>query len=407
MLARQKTYQCLVRNAIAQPALEMLVDVCDVAVVEQGGKMPNPNVLFLRNDKISTDDYPDLIALGRAGTGVDNIDNNDLTKVSNRGIPIFYAPGANANSVAELAFMLMYGCARNVFEARNFVQQIDVKLGNEAIDKLVDKSKKQFRGFELMGKTLGVVGMGNIGRIVAKRAIHTGMHVIAFDPMIQDDVWERDFDPSIMRASSIKRLMRGSDVVSVHVNLNDQTRHLIGAEEIAEVKRGAILLNLAREPICDEDVIISALDGKRLHAFISDFPTERLITHPKAVTMPHLGASTGEAEERAGIMAAKALVDYLQFGVVANSINFPTLEARPRAGIRMRLAIPHRNVPGIIGLVGDAIRDAGGNIGPFHSDTKNGLGYCVADMENTITLENVTRFIKSKPDILGVRTFAF
>lgn len=376
----------------------------------QGGlmvadRLDNPHGIVVRSTKIDTGDYPNLLAIARAGVGVDNIDGGTFEKATARGICVLYAPGANANSVNELTFTLLGGCARNVYAARDFVQGIDSTLTEEGIHELVEKSKKQFAGFELLGRAFGVIGMGNIGRLVAKGALARGMEVFAYDPMLTTEQWEQ-VDPAITRVMSVSDIFRKCNVVSLHVTSTKETRHLIDAEAMTDMREGTVLINLSREPICEEEAVLRHLESKKLATFITDFPTRRTLRHDKVICTPHIGASTEEAEERCAIMACRELVDYLKFGIVVNSVNFPTMEIRPRPGIRMRLAIPHKNVPGMVALISDTIRDAGANIGPLHNDTKNGLGYCVVDMENVIDDEKIT-YIKSQPNIFDVRMFRF
>jgi D-3-phosphoglycerate dehydrogenase / 2-oxoglutarate reductase len=388
-------------NAVAPAGRGVLEAACKV-----GEHRPDDvQGILLRSSKIRTANYPNLLAVARAGVGVDNIDRGDISEATARGIPVFYAPGANANSVAELVFTLLGACARNIFPARSFVRDIDPHLEDAEIDKLVEAEKKRFRGFELFGKTLGIIGLGNIGRLVAKGAIARGMHVVACDPLLSEEGWEQ-LDPGITRVAGIYQIFRRSDVVSVHVTSTSETRHLINAGNIPDIKDGAILMNLSREPICDEDAVLPALEARKIGCFITDFPTVRTAVHPNVICMPHLGASTGEAEERSAVMAAKQLSDYLQFGVVVNAVNFPNMEVRPQVGIPMRLAVPHRNMPGKLKLIGDIIGETGVNISAMHNVTGGEIGYCVVDLDSTIP-DNRIDFLNGHDGILGVLAFHF
>jgi D-3-phosphoglycerate dehydrogenase / 2-oxoglutarate reductase len=391
-------FRLLVLNDIAKKALEQFSGVANLSKDADG-----PHAIIVRSAKVHIDQYPDLLAVARAGTGVDNIVT--IENATARGIPVFFAPGANANSVNELFAALVGLYARNIVEAIRFVRGIDPALSNDEIHKLVEAEKKRFKGFELSERTLGVIGLGNIGKMVARTALDRGMSVFGYDPHLSDAAW-CEIDGAVQRAASLQQLVRRADIVTVHTDLNGSSRGIVGPELIASMKSGAVLVNLAREPVCDEDAVLAALERKHLAQYITDFPTQRTLTHPQVICTPHLGASTEDAEERSGIMAAQTLAAYLRSGVVENSVNFPAMDEEPREGVRMRLAIPHRNLPDVIGTISHTLGKNGINIGALHNVTKQELGYMVVDLEHPADDAQLEP-IRSLENVLSLRVLRF
>ncbi|MCE9541663.1 3-phosphoglycerate dehydrogenase, partial [Candidatus Kaiserbacteria bacterium] len=239
-------YALLMLNSIARQGLDILADQCTV----YENNLKDPHAILVRSTKVDTDDYEaDLLAIARAGVGYDNI---TVDKATERGIPVFFAPGANANSVKELVFASLGIAARNLHRSQQFLQGIDTELPNSEIDKLVEAGKKKFSGFELLGKKFGVIGMGNIGRLVAKTALALGMEVVAYDPHLTPDQWEESVDPGVKRVAGIFQLFKRANIVSVHVTSTDETRNLINDGNMADMHDGTILINMSREPVCNE-----------------------------------------------------------------------------------------------------------------------------------------------------------
>ena len=280
-------------------------------------QIKDPDAILLRSYKMHDMEIPaSVLAIGRAGAGTNNI---PIKKMSERGIPVFNAPGANANAVKELAIAGMLQGARNICQASNYVSTLS--LSGDALNKAVEAGKKQFVGFELPGKTLGVIGLGAIGVEVANTALSLGMHVMGFDPAITvKNAWQ--LSSGVQQAESLDQLFQHSDFITLHIPLVDATRNIVNDSSFKIMKEGAVLLNLARGEIVDNDAALAALDNGRLHSFVTDFPTPDLIKHPKVVALPHLGASTGEAEENCSIMVAENLKDYLENGNSKYSVNF-------------------------------------------------------------------------------------
>lgn len=319
---------------------------------------------------------PSVRAIGRAGAGVNNI---PVSKMTARGIPVFNAPGANANAVKELVIAgLILGC-RHLCQAWEFSRKLE---GTDAeLHKAVEAGKKNFVGSEISGRTLGVVGLGAIGRNVANAASALGMHVCGFDPMLTVEN-AAQLSSAVKRCESLDELVGSAEFLSVHVPLSEQTRHLISAERIARMPAKAVVLNFAREGIVDEAAVVAALDTGHLGAYVSDFPVNQTKQHPKCVTLPHLGASTEEAEENCAIMVADQIRDFLEDGNVHNSVNFPEVNI-PRS-------TPHRIVaatagrPALAGQVSDAITQSGATIHNMASLTRGDLAYLVADVDKTV-----------------------
>lgn len=320
---------------------------------------------------------PSVMAIGRAGAGVNNI---PVAALSKRGVPVFNAPGANANAVKELVVAGMLIAARNICPAWDFArrQQGDDK----AIDEAVEKGKKNFVGFELPGRTLGVIGLGAIGVEVANTAHGLGMKVLGYDPLITvQRAWQ--LSSNVEQALSLDDLFARADLISVHVPLNDQTRGLVNEARLGLMRKGGVILNFARAPIVDDKAILAALDAGHLHAYVNDFPKNGTKDHARVVTLPHLGASTNEAEENCAVMVADQVRDFLENGNIRNSVNFPEA-VLPRAPNTARIAVANSNVPNMVGQISTALAAAGLNIADLLNKSRGEFAYTLIDIEGTV-----------------------
>ncbi|MHB1943048.1 MAG: phosphoglycerate dehydrogenase [Acidiferrobacteraceae bacterium] len=340
-------------------------------------KIDNPDAVLLRSFNMhSMDAGPALQAVGRAGAGVNNI---PVPKLSALGIPVFNAPGANANAVKELVIAGMLLACRNICQSWLFARSL---TGTDAeIGKAVEAGKKDYAGFELPGRTLGVVGLGAIGRLVANAAIGLGMDVIGFDPGITvEGAWQ--LSSSIRRAGSVDELLRQVEFVTFHVPLNDSTRGMINAERLRIAREGVVVLNFAREGIVDDHAVTEAIKTGKVRAYVCDFPTNLMKEHPHVITLPHLGASTTEAEENCAVMVADQVRDFLENGNIHNSVNFPDVAA-PRES-RHRLAVANANVPNMVGQISTAMAEAGLNIHDMVNKSRSDLAYTLVDCDSPI-----------------------
>ena len=344
----------------------------------------NPEGILLRSQNIHDMDIPaSLLAVGRAGAGVNNIPVDKMTK---SGVVVFNAPGANANAVKELviAGMLM-GC-RNLVAAHEYVDGLE---GDDAqIHIQVEAGKKRFAGFELPGRTLGVVGLGEIGVRIANAARALGMHVVGFDPRISiKHAWALSSD--VQPVENIDELLAQSDFITFHVPLIDSTRNLINVESLKKMKDQAIILNFARNGIVNDEAVCEALDSGKLYAYVCDFPSNQLNAHPRVISLPHLGASTNEAEVNCAVMVAEQLRDYLENGTITNAVNMPDIKLA-RAG-EVRLAIFNRNVPDMIGNVSRVLGEANINIHHMVNDSRGDFAYTLIDVNSDINDETITK----------------
>jgi D-3-phosphoglycerate dehydrogenase len=315
-------------------------------------------------------------AIGRAGAGVNNIPVEHMSKA---GIPVFNAPGANANAVKELVIAGMLIASRNLSQAWQFARSLD---GDDAaISKAVESGKKQFVGFELPGKTLGVIGLGAIGVQVANGALALGMNVIGFDPEITvKRAWEMSSD--VRQAASIEELLANSDYVTFHVPLVDATRHMINAERLKLIKDHAVILNFSRNGVVDDAAVVAAIDAGKVYAYVCDFPSNLLKDHPRVVALPHLGASTQQAEDNCAVMVAEEVRDFLENGNVRNSVNFPEMHM-PRNG-NNRVAVVNENVPNMLGQISTCMANSGLNILDMLNKSRNELAYTLVDVDSEV-----------------------
>ena len=366
-------FKILTLNNIATAGLERLPD----DQFEVGNAVADPDAILLRSHDMHSMDIPDSVAaIGRAGAGVNNI---PVDAMSARGIPVFNAPGANANAVKELAVAGMLSAARNLFGARDYVRGID-KEGEE-LDMAVEAGKKQFVGFELPGRTLGVLGLGAVGVEVANVALSLGMKVVGFDPQITvQRAWQ--LSSGVQQVDSLDRLFDGADIISAHVPLVAGTKGLIDAARLDLMHDNGILINFSRRGIVKRKALLGALDSGKLHAFVTDFPTAELIAHSKVIALPHLGASTGEAEENCAIMVAENVRDFLENGNIRYSVNFPEA-IMPRNGT-YRITIANANVPNMVGQISTCLATAGLNIEDLLNKSRGELAYTVVDLDGPV-----------------------
>lgn len=367
-------FRILTLNNISTRGLERLPrDRYEVA-----SGIERPDAVLVRSADMHAHALPDsVLAVARAGAGTNNIPVPAMTA---KGIPVFNTPGANANAVKELVIGSLFLAARNIGQAWLFAR---AQTGDDkAIDVAVEKGKKNFVGFELPGRTLGVVGLGAIGVEVANCALGLGMKVLGYDPQITvQRAWE--LSSSVQQAASLDDLFARSDVVSVHVPLNDGTRGLVNAQRIQLMRRGSVVLNFARGGIVDTPSVIAALDSGQLHGYICDFPSNALKDHPKVMTLPHLGASTGEAEENCAVMAAEQLRDFLENGNIRNSVNYPEA-VMPRLPGTSRLVIANSNVPNMVGQISTRLAAAGVNIADLLNKSRGEYAYTLIDADGAI-----------------------
>lgn len=384
-------YKILTLNNISVAGLEKLPrDHYEVA-----SEIQHPDAILLRSFKMHDMEIPaSLLAVGRAGAGVNNI---PVDKMSERGIPVFNAPGANANAVKELVVSGMLLACRNICQAWGFARELE---GDDSvISKQVESGKKNYVGFELPGRTLGVIGLGAIGVQVANIALALGMNVVGYDPEITvQRAWQLSSD--VQQASSIDDLLARVDFVTFHVPLIDATRGLINADRLKNMKDNVVILNFARNGIVDDQAVVDALDSGKVYAYVCDFPSNLLKQHPRVITLPHLGASTKEAEDNCAVMVAEQVRDYLESGNVTNSVNFPEMNMPRNEG--HRIAVVNRNVPNMLGQVSTALANADLNIIDMLNKSRGDLAYTLVDVDGEVT-EGVLSGISAIKGVLSVR----
>ena len=384
-------YRIGVYNAISQKGLERFPAASYIV----GKAISAPDAIVLRSHNLAISEVPASVkAVGRAGTGVNNI---PVAALSQRGVPVFNAPGANANAVKELVFAAILASARNLVAAVSYVNSLDA---GDDYEKRLEDGKKQFAGFELPGRTLGVIGLGAIGGLVADTAIKLGMKVVGYDPEITvDNAWR--LPSAVKRAASIDEVIKGSDFVTLHLPLTDKTRHLIDARRLANAPGRLVLVNFSRDGIVDEAAVLKALAEKHLRKYITDFPSAALKNHPNVLALPHLGASTEEAEENCAFMVVDQLRAFLEEGTIANAVNFPSVEmARESAH---RIAIANANVPNMVGQISTTMAQAGLNIHNMVNKSKGEMAYTLLDLDSAAAHEVIER-IAHIPGVLSIRT---
>ena len=362
---------------------------------EVASEIQHPDAIILRSYNMHEMEIPpSLQAIGRAGAGVNNIPVDNMSKA---GIPVFNAPGANANAVKELVIAGMLIGSRNLCQAWDFARGL--KGDDATIHKAVEAGKKQFVGFELPGKTLGVVGLGAIGVQVANGALALGMNVIGFDPDITvKRAWE--MSSQVAQAASIEELLSRVDYLSFHVPLVDATREMINSERLKLVRNNLVILNFSRDGVIDDAAVVEAIEQGRIYAYVCDFPSNLLKDHPRVVTLPHLGASTQQAEDNCAVMVVEQVREYLENGNVRNSVNFPEM-IMPRNG-GFRIAIVNENVPNMLGQISTCMADAGLNIQDMLNKSRNELAYTLVDVDSALSADCLER-IAAIDGVLNVR----
>jgi D-3-phosphoglycerate dehydrogenase / 2-oxoglutarate reductase len=363
---------------------------------EVASDLDQPDAILVRSADMHKTTVPtSVLAIGRAGAGTNNIPVAELSK---RGIPVFNAPGANANAVKELVLAGLFLAARNICQAWSFARALSGD--DHAIDEAVEKGKKNFVGFELPGRTLGVVGLGAIGVEVANSAQALGMKVLGYDPQITvHRAWQ--LSSSVEQALSLDDLFARSDAISVHVPLNNDTRGLVSAARLNLMRQGGVILNFARAPIVDDAAVVASLNAGHLGAYVCDFPNNALKDHAKVVTLPHLGASTGEAEENCAVMVADTVREYLEHGNIRNSVNFPEA-VMPRGAGLTRLAVANRNVPNMVGQISTCLAAAGLNIADLLNKSRGEYAYTLIDIDSAVP-EDVLGQIRTIEGVLAAR----
>jgi D-3-phosphoglycerate dehydrogenase len=345
-----------------------------------GPDIEAPDALILRSHKLHDETIPaSVMAVARAGAGVNNIPVADYTA---RGIVVFNTPGANANAVKELVTAALLLGSRRILDGMNRVQQMTEFNDPEAMAKQLEKEKKQFGGSEIAGRTLGVIGLGAIGSLVANAALNMGMRVVGFDPALSVEAAWR-LSSQVQRMESMDALLRESDFVTLHVPALEATHHLINSSTLLRFKPGAKLLNFAREAVVDVDAVVAALDEGRLGGYITDFPMPALLGRDDCLLFPHLGASTAEAEENCSVMAADQLMDFLENGNIVNSVNFPRTRMSRNGGYRFTFA--NENVPRVLGHVLSVLADRDINVLDMVNKSRNEMAYNIIDVETALT----------------------
>jgi D-3-phosphoglycerate dehydrogenase / 2-oxoglutarate reductase len=387
-------HQILILNKIASLGIKRL----PTDDYEVGTEIAAPDAILVRSAKMHEMEIPASVqAIGRAGAGTNNIPIPDMSK---RGVVVFNTPGANANAVKELVLSGMLMAARNIGPAMKFVEGLE---GDDAtLSKVVEDGKKHFAGIELPGRTLGIIGLGAIGGMVADTALKLGMKVLGYDPEITVDAAWR-LSSEVKRAHGVDDLFKHSDFITLHVPLIDATKHLVNAERIEMMKHGAVLINFAREGVIDEQAVLDGLDSKKLRAYVCDFPTKRMKSHPGVVALPHLGASTQEAEDNCAVMVVDQVREFLENGNISNSVNFPSVQM-PRESA-FRLAIANANVPNMLGQISTAMADVGLNIHNMVNKSRGEMAYTLLDLDSAVPDAAVAK-IRAIEGVLNVRVLS-
>ncbi|MFC1595239.1 3-phosphoglycerate dehydrogenase family protein [Patescibacteria group bacterium] len=363
-----------------------------------GKDVENPDVILVRSARVETDLYLNLTVVARAGAGVDKITVKEAT---DKGICVFNTPGANANAVSELVFIMLGICARNIHKALSFTQSLAPKASRIDVKKIIEGEKSRFKGFELLGKTLGVIGLGKIGVRVANGGIERGMNVVGYDtsPAITNI---HELDSKVEIVARMDEVLDKADILTVHVPLSEKTKYLIGESEINKMKSGGILVNFARDGIYNDNAVITAIKESKVNTYITDFPTPALLQENNVLCTPHLGASTAESEENCAIMAVRQVMDYLKYGVVVHSVNFPKVDVFPGQSTVTRLAIVNRDVPKMIAAISSVLGEADINIQALTNGGNGTIGYNLVDLDVNVP-DQVVTIIKRLDNILRVR----
>lgn len=368
---------------------------------EVGGDIGHPDALLLRSQKLHGVEIPStLLAVARAGAGVNNVPVSDYSRL---GIVVFNTPGANANAVKELVMAGMLLATRGILPGMAYVQTLTHMTDSGEMAALLEKEKSRFAGGEIRGKTLGIVGLGAIGSMVADMALAMGMKVVGFDPALSIDAAWR-LSNAVGRMENLPSLLARSDYVSLHVPALDATRHMINDSALAAIKKGAVLLNFSRETIVDPVAIAAALDSGKLGRYVCDFPEPNLIGRGDVLAMPHIGASTEESEENCAVMAANQLIDYLENGNITNSVNFPAVKM-PRTAGSSRITFSNGNVVGVLGHVLSVLADHQVNVLDMMNKSRAELAFNIIDVE-TVPSTEVVSAIAATAHVIRVRVLA-
>ena len=384
-------YKILTLNNISQLGLDRLPS--DSYQVSDDASAPD--AIILRSFKMHEMEIPDsLKAVGRAGAGVNNI---PLDKMTSAGIPVFNAPGANANAVKELVVASLFISARNIHKSIEYVDGLE---GDDAsMSKLVEAGKKKYAGFELPGRTIGVVGLGAIGRMVANTCVDLGMNVIGFDPgLTVDGAWQ--LSSEVKRANSVDEMLPNVDFLTVHVPLIDATRDLINSTNVSKLKDTAVVINLARGGIINDQAVCDALSADKLGYYVTDFPNNLTKQTKNVIGLPHLGASTGEAEDNCAIMVAEQVKSYLETGNIVNSVNFPNVKLE--RGTPHRLVVCNANVPNMVGQISTIMAEANLNIHDMMNQSRGDIAYTIVDLDSEIP-DSVVETIRQLDGIMIAR----
>ena len=364
-----------------------------------GNDLAQPSAVLVRSADMHSMQLPDSVqAIARAGAGTNNI---PVAAMSARGVPVFNAPGANANAVKELVLAGMLMAARNLVPALRFVAALDPAAPD--MDRQVEAGKKSYAGIELAGHTLGVIGLGKIGCLVADAAIKLGMDVLGYDPHITvEAAWS--LPAQVRKAGSVAEVLKAAHFVTLHVPLLDATRHTVGEANVGLMRPGAVLLNFSREGVVNEAAVLAALDAGQLGTYVCDFPGAAVNVHPRVIALPHLGASTAEAEENCAVMVADQLRDYLEHGNVANAVNFPNVGMARESAFRVTIA--NANVPNMLGQISTAMAHAGLNIHNMVNKSRGEMAYTLVDVESAVD-DSVLDAIRAIGGVLAVRYLPF
>ncbi|MDP1690626.1 MAG: phosphoglycerate dehydrogenase [Burkholderiaceae bacterium] len=387
----ERKFDILILNAISANGLKQLPSERYHAAKD----VKAPDAVLVRSADMHGIDIPASVrAIARAGAGTNNI---PVAAMSARGVPVFNAPGANANAVKELVLAGMLMAARNLPGALRFVAALDPK--DAALEHKVEDGKKHFAGFELTGHTLGIVGLGKIGCLVADAAIRLGLNVLGYDPDITvDAAWS--LPAQVKRAASVAEVLRNAHFVSLHVPLVAATKHLVNADNLGSMKTGAVLLNFSREGVVDDTAVLASLEKKHLGMYVCDFPNAVLHGHERVLALPHLGASTREAEDNCAVMVAQQLRDYLEHGNIANAVNFPAVNMARES--KYRVAIANANVPNMLGQISTAMATAGLNIHNMVNKSRGEMAYTLVDVDSPVA-EAVLARLAGIEGVLSVR----
>ncbi len=386
-------FKVLTLNQISVNGLERLPrDEYEVA-----SEIGHPDAVLLRSHVLSENDIvPSINAIARAGAGVNNVPVSHCTEI---GVPVFNTPGANANAVKELVLVALLLGSRGILPGVSFVKSLEGESDGGAMSKLLEKEKKKFKGTEIKGKTLGVVGLGAIGSMVAEMGLTLGMDVIGYDPAISVDAAWR-LPSEVKKMENLPTLLSKADFISLHLPMLEATKHLINKESLSNVKNHACLLNFAREKIVEISAVTDSLDAGQLRSYITDFPTPELAGREDVILMPHLGASTAEAEDNCAVMAVDQLKDFLENGNIKNSVNFPAIHMERSGG--KRIAISNKNVPKILGSILSVLADENINVIDMINKSRDEIAYSLIDLEGTLT-ETVAEKIQQIDGVINVR----